>query len=121
MSHSLALSALTDQQRVHLALAEDEFARLTQLLAPARATSLSGHQWQIASCLATTVADQSQRIADLAPAATGTWWTTMARRLRDAAARFEVAADLADLAAELIADAAGPDAAHANTAADTRR
>lgn len=118
MSHSLARSALTAQQRVHLALAEVEFARLTQLLAPARTTTLSGHQWQIASCLATAVADQAQRIADLAPTATGTWWTTMARGLRDAAARFEVASDLADLAAKLTADAAGP---VADPAADTRR
>lgn len=107
MSHSLAL---TDQQRAHLAVAEGEFARLTSLLATARITGLSGHQWQIASSLASAVADQAQRVAELAACPTGRRvWGRIADRLRDAAARFEVAADLADVAAEL-ASAAGASA-----------
>lgn len=100
MSHS---PDLTDQQRAHLALAEHEFARLTPLLATARIAGLSGHQWQIASCLASAVADQAQRIAQLATSdQAGAVWTAIAERLRDAAARFEVAADLADVAADLL-------------------
>lgn len=100
MSHS---SELTDQQRAHLALAECEFARLTPLLSTARIAGLSGHQWQIASCLASAVADQAQRIAQLATAGpAGAVWAAIAERLRDAAARFEVAADLADVSADLL-------------------
>lgn len=116
MSHSLARSVLSAQQRLHLALAEREFAQLAELLAPARSAALSAHQWQIASCLASAVADQTQRIADLAPTATGAWWATMSRRLRDASARFEVDAALADLATELIADATS-----VGDSAETRR
>jgi hypothetical protein len=116
VSHSLDL---TDQQRAHLVLAELEFGRLTPLLSAARIAGLSGHQWQIASCLASAVADQAQRIAQLATSGpAGAVWAAIARRLRDAAARFEVEADLADVAADLVADAAGgvlgmsSDAAH---------
>jgi hypothetical protein len=101
VSHSLAL---TDQQRAHLALAEREFARLTPLLATARIAGLSGHQWQIASSLASAVADQAGRVAELAADTTSAVvWGRIADRLRDAAARFEVAADLTDIAADLIA------------------
>jgi hypothetical protein len=100
---------LTDQQRVHLALAEHEFARLTPLLAQAQVADLPGHQWQIASSLASAVADQAQRIADLAAAPAGrATWATIACRLQDAAARYELAADLADITAELVA-ASAPD------------
>lgn len=108
MSHPLLpaprhrADALTPAQRVHLALAEAEFARLTPLLAGAPAGGVSGHQWQVASCLASAVADQVQRIVDLAQDPAGVTiqvWRILVRRLRDAAARFEVAVDLAELAA----------------------
>lgn len=116
MSH---LPNLTDQQRVHLALAEWEFARLTPLLAQAQATALSGHQWQVASSLASAVADQAQRIADLAVAPAGRLtWAAIARRLQDAAARYELAADLADIAAELVATSAPGRADHVDRGVD---
>ncbi|KAA2245891.1 hypothetical protein F0L68_41130 [Solihabitans fulvus] len=97
MSHLLVL---TDQQRVHLAVAEADTARLVELLRDARTQGLTGLQWQVASSLACGVADQAQRIADLAADGAGRVWGTCARLLRDTAARFELWADLAEVGSD---------------------
>jgi hypothetical protein len=102
VSHPLDLS---DEQRAHLSIAEADTARLNLVLRDLRAGGLTGHQWQVAACLASAVADQVQQIADLGGRAGRTWVTT-ARLLRESAARFELRADLADVAAEVSSDAA---------------
>lgn len=108
MSHLLVL---TDPQRAHLAIAEADAARLAGLVREARTAGLTGLRWQAASSLASAIADQLQRIADLAVnEAAGRVWATCARLLRESAARFELWADLADVAAE--ATGMGSDAAH---------
>lgn len=99
MSHSLALS---DEQRAHLSIAESDTARLNQLLRNvSTAGGLSGHQWQVAACLASAAADQVQQVAELAAPGAGRTWATTARLLRESAARFELWSGLADVAAEL--------------------
>ena len=96
MSHLLVL---TDQQRAHLAVAEADSARLVELVRDARTTGLTGLQWQTASSLASGIADQMQRTADLAvDEVAGSVWATCARLARDTAARFELWADLAESA-----------------------
>lgn len=108
MSHLLALS---DEQRAHLQIAETDTARLNQLLREDRKAGLSGHQWQIAACLASAAADQVQRVAELSGASVGRTWATMARLLRESAARFELASALADVAVDLVVGVSG-DVAH---------
>jgi len=99
LSHSLTLS---DEQRAHLSVAEVDTARLNMLLRDVHfAGGLSGHQWQVAACLASAAADQVQRVAELAGPDAGRTWATTARLLRESAARFELASDLADVTAEL--------------------
>ncbi|MFC0431094.1 hypothetical protein [Kutzneria buriramensis] len=101
MSHPLVL---TDQQRAHLAVAEADTARLVELVRDARTAGLTGLQWQTASSLASGIADQAQRIADLAAGdrIAGRVWATCARLLRDTAARFELWADLAEAAGAVL-------------------
>lgn len=96
MSHSLDLS---DEQRAHLVVAEADTARLNQLLCH-QAAGLTGHEWQIAACLASAAAEQVQVVADLAGGGDGGMWAITARLLRESAARFEVWADLADVSAD---------------------
>ena len=96
MSHSLDLS---DEQRAHLEIAAADTVRLVRLVRGARA-GLSGHEWQVAACLASAVADQVQRVAALTEGAAGRSWATMARLLRESAARFELWSGLADAAAD---------------------
>jgi hypothetical protein len=105
------LLVLTDQQRTHLAIAEADTARLAELARDARTTGLTGLQWQTASSLASGIADQAQRIADLAADEfAGRVWVACARQLRDTAARFELWADLAEVAGAVLE--VSSDAAH---------
>lgn len=107
MSHSLVLS---NEQRAHLSLAEADTARLTELLRDVQPGGLSGHQWQVAACLAAAAADQVRQVAEHAEAGAGGTWATTARLLRESAARFELWADLADVEADITG--VSSDAAH---------
>ena len=94
MSHQLAVS---DAQRVHLAVAEADAAKLTRALRSRRTRPFTTAQWLATASLAAAVADQLDQGADLAARENDRWvWSTSARLVRDTGARFELWASLAD-------------------------
>lgn len=95
MSHS---TLFNDAQQRHLALAEADVRALHRQLRPYRAgLGLSHLDWLTAAALATSVADQLDQVVALADhPSTVTSWAQAARRVRDTAARHELAAALAD-------------------------
>ena len=100
MSH---LPELNEDQRIFLGAADADAARLSTLLAPARTTGLTGHQWLTAAALAAGIADQVAWLAEAADTTAGREpWATSARLIRDTATRFELWAELAETTDELV-------------------
>ncbi|SFW11597.1 hypothetical protein [Amycolatopsis australiensis] len=99
MSHSRPPATRSDAQRARLALAEADWANLARFEATTRDPDrpLTALQWLAGAALAAAVAEHFTALAAMTTGTAGArMWAEEATRLRDTAARYELAATLAE-------------------------